>query len=357
MLFNRSEIAVRPAKQGWHWSVWGAQLLVLMCLVTGAVAQEDLPPRTSTPPPDKIQAEPNPPAQDAAQQGDDKDASSDGFVFKTKVTEIVLHAIVVDPQNRLITGLPRESFQVLEDGKAQKLTSFRKEQVPIALGILIDNSSSMYPKREKVNEAALQLVNASKSEDQVFIVNFGDDAFLDQDYTQDVGKLKAALERVETGGSTALFDAIIGATDHLVQTSNLPKKILLAITDGHDNASQATFQQTLRKLQQKDGPVLYTIALANEGRDDSDRQALTALSEQTGGTAFFPATIADIQSIATTIAQDIRSQYVIGYHSSNSHTPGAYHAIQVQAVEGTTPFRVQTRTGYYASASGDPIIQ
>jgi VWFA-related protein len=287
-----------------------------------------------------------------ATQDQDKDSQSDGFVFKTRVTEIVLHAIVVDPQNRLITGLPRESFQVLEDGKVQKLTSFRKEQVPIALGILIDNSSSMLPKRSKVNEAALQLVDASKSEDQVFVVNFGDDAFLDQDYTQDVGKLRAALQKVETGGSTALFDAIIGATDHLTRTSSLPKKILLVVTDGHDNASQATFEQTLRKLQQKDGPVLYTIALANDSRDENDRQLLTKLSEQTGGAAFFPSTLGEIQTIANTIAQDIRSQYVIGYHSSNSHAAGLYHGIQVQALQGSTPLRVETRTGYYSGTSG-----
>jgi VWFA-related protein len=300
----------------------------------------------------KLEADSAPPD---ATQDQDKDSQSDGFVFRTRVTEIVLHAIVVDPQNRLITGLPRESFKVLEDGKVQKLTSFHKEQVPIALGILIDNSSSMLPKRSKVNEAALQLVDASKSEDQVFVVNFGDDAFLDQDYTQDVGKLRAALQKVETGGSTALFDAIIGATDHLTRTSSLPKKILLVVTDGHDNASQATFEQTLRKLQQKDGPVLYTIALANDSRDENDRQLLTKLSEQTGGAAFFPSTLGEIQTIANTIAQDIRSQYVIGYHSSNSHAAGLYHGIQVQALQGSTPLRVETRTGYYSATSGgDP---
>jgi len=164
-----------------------------------------------------------------------KDDESGGFVFKKEVEEVILHAIVVDNKNRLITGLARDNFKVYEDGKLQEVTSFRKERVPVALGILIDNSGSMLPKRAKVNEAALELVEASQHEDRVFVVNFGEDAFLDQDYTQDVGKLRAALQRVETRGSTALYDALIAAVDHLNQTSPLQKKVLLVVTDGRDN--------------------------------------------------------------------------------------------------------------------------
>lgn len=325
--------------------------LPLLCLLGFAIASSaqdapDLPPRTSP-----HAATESAPLQDAASQSQAPDSQSDGFVFKKQVEEIALHAIVVDPQNRLVTGLPRESFTVFEDGKPQKITSFRKERVPIALGILIDNSSSMLSKRSKVNDAALRLVDASQDEDRVFVVNFGDDAFLDQDYTQDVGKLRAALQRIETRGSTALYDAIVAATDHLNQTPALPKKVLLVVTDGRDNASQATFQQVLRKLQQKDGPTLYTIALSpDEARNDSDRQSLITLSEQTGGTAFFPSSLDEIQSIASSIARDIRSQYVIGYSSSNPHTPGVYHSIHVQALEGSPQLRVATRTGYYSGS-------
>ncbi|MGA1986412.1 MAG: VWA domain-containing protein [Candidatus Sulfotelmatobacter sp.] len=278
---------------------------------------------------------------------------SGGFVFKKEVEEVTLHATVVDDQNRLITGLARDSFKVYEDGKLQEVTSFRKERVPVALGILIDNSGSMLPKRAKVNQAALRLVDASQQEDRVFVVNFGEDAFLDQDYTEDVGKLRAALERVETRGSTALYDAVIGAVDHLNQTSPLQKKVLLVVTDGRDNASQATYQEVLRKLQSKNGPVLYTIALEqNERRDEGERQSLRALSEQTGGTAFFPSSLDEVQSIASAIAQDIRSQYIIGYRSSNSHAAGTYHSIQAQALDGSARLRVATRTGYYSGNMG-----
>lgn len=295
---------------------------------------------------------PEPPASTGAQASDATPPKDDGpgdFVFKKEVQEVILHAIVVDDQNRLVTGLARNAFNIYEDGKLQELTSFRKERVPVALGILIDNSGSMLPKRAKVNEAALQLVDASQHEDRVFIVNFGEDAFLDQDYTPDVGKLRAALQRVETRGSTALYDALIAAVDHLEQTSPLQKKVLLVVTDGRDNASQATFQQVLRKLQSKNGPVLYAIALEqNERPDDGHRQSLRTLAEQTGGTAFFPSNLGEITSIASAIAQDIRSQYVIAYHSSNPQTPGAYHSIQVRALEGSTRLRTATRAGYYS---------
>jgi VWFA-related protein len=282
------------------------------------------------------------------------DDDSNGFVFRKKVEEVVLHATVVDNQNHLITGLGRDSFKVYEDGKLQAVTSFRKESVPVALGILIDNSGSMLPKRAKVNEAALRLVDASQQDDRVFVVNFGEDAFLDQDYTQDVAKLRAALQRVETKGSTALYDAIIGAVNHLDQTSQSQKKVLLVVTDGQDNASQATFQEVLRKLQSKNAPVLYTIALEqNDRKAESNRRSLRALSEQTGGTAFFPSSMDEVGLIASSIAQDIRSQYVIGYRSSNSHASGVYHTIQVQATEGSTPLRVTTRTGYYSGNLGN----
>lgn len=321
--------------------------MCLLALAATGLAQSSNPSSASPASPSAQSPGAAPP-----QIGQSQDSQSDGFVFKAQVEEVVLHAIVVDGQNRLVTRLTRDNFQVSEDGIPQKLTSFRKERVPIALGILIDNSSSMLPKRTKVNEAALRLVDASQNEDQVFIVNFGDDAFLDQDYTPDVGKLRAALQRVETKGSTALYDAIVAAADHLNQTSPLQKKILLVVTDGHDNASQATFQQVLRKLQQKNGPVLYAIALEqNEWRDERDRQSLTTLSTQTGGTAFFPSSLDEIQSIAGSIAQDIRSQYVIGYRSSNPHTPGVYHSIHVEAVDGSTRFRVATRAGYYSGNS------
>lgn len=320
---------------------------------TSTPAQTSNPPKPETPP-----QNPNPSSDATSAQQDDgaqqaQDDQAGGFVFKKEIEEVVLHAIVVNDQNRLVTGLGEKDFHVFEDGKPQTLTFFRKEHVPVSLGILIDNSGSMLPKRAKLSEAALQLVDASQQKDQVFVVNFGDDAYLDQDYTDDVGKLRAALMRTGTHGSTALYDAVIASVDHLDQTAPQQKKVLLLVTDGRDNASQATYSQVLHKLQSKNGPVMYTIALSQGGRgDERDRQALQKLSEQTGGAAFFPSSLDEVQSIAASIAKDIRSQYVIGYRSSNPQTAQSYHTIQVQAVGGQSPLRVATRAGYYSGELG-----
>jgi len=282
-----------------------------------------------------------------------QDDQGGGFVFKKEIEEVVLHAVVVDDQNHLVTSLAEKDFRVLEDGKPQTLTFFRKEHVPVSLGILIDNSGSMLPKRAKLSEAALQLVEGSQQKDEVFVVNFGDDAYLDQDYTDDLAKLRTALMRTGTRGSTALYDAVIASVDHLKKAPTSQKKVLLLVTDGRDNASQATYEQALRKLQSKNGPVLYTIVLSQEGRqDERSRESIRVLSQQTGGAAFFPASLDDVQSIAKEIAQDIRSQYVIGYRSSNPQTAGTYHIIQVQASGTDSPLRVSTRAGYYSGELG-----
>jgi len=325
--------------------VWAAAMVatffgVMVSASSAQSASSPLPPATTNAPQN---AEP-------AQAQDDQ---SGGFVFKKEVEEVVLRAIVVDEQNRLVTGLSEKGFHVFEDGKPQDLTFFRKERVPVSLGILIDNSGSMLPKRAKVSEAALQLVDSSQEKDNVFVVNFGDDAFLDQDYTDDVGKLRAALMRTGTHGSTALYDALVASIDHLNSAAPQQKKILLLVTDGQDNASQATYNDVVRKLQSRNGPVLYTIMLQEQARPDTHgQQALRALSEQTGGTAFFPSSLDEVQAIARSIGKDIRSQYVIGYRSSNPQTAGSYHAIQVQAADQEHRLRVSTRAGYYSGELG-----
>src|ERR1700691_704604 len=224
-------------------------LVCLLALAGLSLAQSSPPPSavpSALPASTSSQTPAAAPAQDTSAQGTPaQEDDSGGFVFKKEIEEVVLHATVVDDQNHLITGLTRDKFEVFEDGKRQDLTSFRKEHVPVALGILIDNSGSMLPKRAKVNEAALQLVDASQQEDRVFVVNFGEDEFLDQDYTQDVGKLRAALQRVETRGSTALYDALIGAVDHLHNTYPLQKQVLLGLTEDMVNAIRAMFQAGL----------------------------------------------------------------------------------------------------------------
>ena len=274
------------------------------------------------------------------------------FVFRKKVEEVVLRAIVVDPQNHLISNLNRDAFSVYEDGRAQKMTSFRQENVPLALGILIDNSGSMRSKRQKVNEAALNLVRSSNPRDEVFVVNFGEEYYLDQDFTDDVAKLKVALDKVETRGSTALYDAMVASAAHIRQDTRIQKRVLLVVTDGRDNASQESLDEALRQLQRTDGPVVYVVAFVDETkRASSTIRALQTISLNTGGTAYFPKDHNEVDAITKSIAYDIRNQYVIGYKSSNPASGHAYHAIDVQAYDASRHrLRVRTRTGYYSDS-------
>ncbi len=276
--------------------------------------------------------------------------SSGGFVFKAEVQEVTLHATVVDDRLRPVTTLDRSAFQVYEDGKPQRVTSFRREDVPVALGIVIDNSGSMREKRPGVNAAALNLVRASNPQDQVFVVNFNNEYYLDQDYTGNVGLLRDALERIESRGGTALYDAVVATSDHLMKSAKLQKKVILVVTDGEDNASRDTLEQAVRTIAVDGGPTVYSIGLMGRESEKKARRALRVLSEQTGGVAFFPIDVNEVEAISQQIAHDIRNQYTIGYKPSTPKTEGGYRQVKVDAVSrGYRRLQVRTRSGYYAT--------
>jgi len=272
------------------------------------------------------------------------------FILHREVDEVSLHATVIDDKDRLITNLERSAFSVFEDGHPQSITSFRHEDIPVSMAILIDNSGSMREKREKVNQAALNLVRSSNAQDEVFIVNFNDEEFLDQDFTSDIGKLKEALEKYESRGGTALFDAVDGAADHMKKNSRREKRVIFLVTDGEDNASRDTLEQVVQALQQEGGPTVYAIGLLGEEKQRHARRALQLLAQRTGGIAFFPKTLDEVDQISRTVAHDIRNQYSIGYKPSNPKSAGGYRQIRVDArAHGYSKLSVRTKSGYYAN--------
>src|SRR5450432_55651 len=175
--------------------------------------------------------------QDSASTPQTVEKDEGMFVMHKSVEEVALHATVIDEKDHLITNLDRSAFSVAEDGVPQTITSFRHEDIPVSMGIVIDNSGSMREKREKVNQAALNLVRSSNAQDEVFIVNFNDEYYLDQDFTNDLLKLKEALEKIDARGGTALFDAVVASADHVKRNGRLEKKVLFIVTDGADTAS------------------------------------------------------------------------------------------------------------------------
>jgi Ca-activated chloride channel homolog len=287
----------------------------------------------------------------AAVRSDREESGNGDFVFKTEVQEVVLHATVEDDHHRPVTTLDKDAFHVFEDGKLQRITSFRREDVPVALGILIDNSGSMRDKRSSVNAAALNLVRTSNPQDQVCVINFNNQYYLDQDYTGNLELLQNALGQIEARGGTALYDALEATSDHLMKTAKLRKKVILVVTDGEDTASHDTLEQAVRALSVAGGPAVYSIGILGHEKEKKARHALRLLAEQTGGVAFFPVDVNEVEAISAQIAHDIRNQYMIGYTPSNPKQDGGYRRVLVKAAaSGYKELSVRSRSGYYATA-------
>ena len=271
------------------------------------------------------------------------------FTFRTDTRLVDLHATVVDKQGHLVLDLPETAFQVFEDGAQQVIASFRREDVPVSLGLIIDNSASMHSKRAKVASAALALVAASNPDDEVFIMNFNDEASLDQDFTSDTQLLENALKKINSKGETAMRDALRMGVEHLRHGGQKEKKILLVVTDGEDNSSVEILDHVIQSAQQND-VIIYGIGLLSDDEPreaERAKRAIDALTFATGGQAWYPQELAEVDGIAREVAHEIRNQYILGYSPSNHALNGKFRKILV-TVNGPGNPTVRTRTGYYA---------
>jgi len=283
------------------------------------------------------------------QSGQPTSRGGDKYVFKAEAQEVVLHATVVDQRLRLVTNLNKNDFTVYEDGQPQQITRFTREDIPVSIGILVDNSGSMRDKRQAVNTAALDLVKASNSEDEVFVVNFSDEAIIDTDLTSDIAKMQEGLQQVDSRGGTALYDAVVASADYLTKKGRREKKVLLVVTDGEDNASTDTLEQAVRRVQDDNGPVVYSIGILGGEREKRAKRALEQLALHTGGVAFFPKDLNEVDQIARAVARDIRNQYSIYYRPTRPQDQGGFRQVKVDAhAPGYGRLQVRTRSGYYA---------
>jgi VWFA-related protein len=281
-------------------------------------------------------------------------------VFRSDTRLVVLHATVVDKNGHLVTNLPQSAFQVYEDNVQQQVKLFRREDIPVSLGLIIDNSGSMRDKRQKVESAALTLVKASNPHDEMFVVNFNDEAFLDtkKDFTSDVKELEEALTKIDSRGGTAMRDALRMSIDHVKEKGKKDKKALLVVTDGNDNASIVTLENLVKSAQQSEVIVYAVGILSEEDKREGKRakRALDALAEATGGQAYYPKDLAEVEKIAQQVAHDIRNQYTIAYSPLKQELDGTYRQIKV-VVNGPNRPQVRTRSGYYANAQGSAVSQ
>ena len=324
--------------------VLAAALFLSTRLLTQPSSQQDPSQKPETQAPGAAQ---NSTSSVQPQEPQSPSKEDEGFTFRARVQEVVVPVTVIDKNKRLVTNLDRSAFKIFEDDKPQVITSFRHEDIPVAMGIVIDNSGSMRDKRDSVNKAALNLVRASNRQDEVFVVNFNDEYYLDQDFTNDIRKLREALEKIDSRGGTALYDALVASADRL-KHSELQKKILFTVTDGEDDASRESLEKTVKLLQEENGPTVYAIGILGETSRHA-RRALEIIAERTGGIAFTPKNATEADEISGTVAHDIRNQYTIGYKPSNPPSNGGYRRIRVEAkAPGYKDLKVRTRSGYYA---------
>ena len=284
-------------------------------------------------------------AQRPNNQNDNQDT------IKINVDLVVLHATAQNSDLDPISGLGKEDFQVYEDGVLQEIESFSHEDIPVTVGLVIDNSGSMRPKRAEVITAALAFARASNNKDQLFVVNFNEHVSFglpaNIPFTDKTAELEVALSKVAADGKTALYDAVADGLDHL-KKGNRDKQALIVISDGADNASRRNLTQIMDLARRSDA-IIYTIGIYD--RDDPDRNpgSLKQLAKATGGAAFFPESVTNIVQICEGIARDIRNQYTITYIPTNINYDGKYRAIQVKALgPDRGRLKVRARAGYYA---------
>ena len=275
--------------------------------------------------------------------------------FSSRADLVVLQVSVVDRRAGFVAGLPREAFVVRENGREQPIAVFEPDDTPVTAGLVIDNSTSMVPRREAVRAAGLAFAESSHPDDELFTINFNEAVWPGlppgQPFTSDHAALRAALARSTARGKTAFFDGLMAALRH-IDRGTQPRKVLLVVSDGGDNASRARFPEVLDGALRRD-VVIYTICLADPHDREAKPKLLRELAKVTGGESFFPTSNDDITPTFERIARDIRSSYTVGYAPGPPAGAGARRKIEVD-LRGRQydKYAVRTRSLYIAPEDG-----
>jgi VWFA-related protein len=293
----------------------------------------------------------NAPSQTAPSVASD---ASTSYLFSTKLDLVVLNATVRDGKGWFVADLTEPDFQLYEDAVPQTIKLFRHDDIPVTVGLVVDHSGSMSQKLSHVIAAARTFAQASRPDDDIFVVNFNENATLELSGTDSRAnhpeQLALAISSRPTLGQTALYDAVVVALQRL-RTGSREKKVLIVISDGGDNASKHHFAEVLTLVEQSTA-LVYTIGVFDEDDPDKNPAVLRRLAHITGGEAFFPKELNDVVSICERIARDIRNQYTVGYVSTNVSQAGVYRSIRLVArAAGKGKLAVRTRSGYIAGES------
>ena len=273
--------------------------------------------------------------------------------LKVDVDLVLVNATVTDPQNRYVTGLEKEHFQIWEDKLEQKIEYFSAEDVPISLGVIFDVSGSMKDKISTARDAAVTFLKTGNPEDEYFLVEFANRPEVAEDFTTDVTRLQNRLIFTPAKGMTAMYDSVYLGLEKLKEGNN-PKKALLLITDGEDNRSRYTFSNVKDFVKEQDVQI-YGIGIVDDfnsqlGSGHTGRAMVEELYDLTGGRAFFPDSVYDLEDICTKIAVELKNQYVIGYSSTNAAKDGKWRKLRlkINPPKGLPHLNVRSKSGYYA---------
>jgi Ca-activated chloride channel homolog len=273
--------------------------------------------------------------------------------LKVDVGLVLVNATVTDMNHRIVTGLEQEHFQVYEDKIEQKISHFSSEDVPVSIGLLFDVSRSMSDKLARSKDAAVAFLKTSNPDDEFFLLTFADRPKCEEEFTSDIAEIQNRLVYKNSKGCTTLYDSIYLALEKMKQGQN-PKKAILIITDGEDTCSRYSMVNVRNAIKEADVQI-FALGIVSSFYSDlasgrTGRSVLEELSEITGGKAYFPNSVYELEDICTKIAIELKSQYILGYSSTNPVKDGRWRKIKVKLdpPKGLPPLFVRSKTGYYA---------
>jgi len=263
--------------------------------------------------------------------------------------DLVLATVTVtDRSGRFVSGLEKENFKLSEDKVPQEITYFSSEDIPLSVGIILDVSGSMKDKLKTAVEAALTFMKGGSPDDEYFLIEFADKPTDTTDFTNDIEKIQSRFMFSKAKGRTALYDAVYMGLTKLEQGNNA-KRALLLITDGEDNRSRYTFSNVREFVKEKD-VQMFAIGITNGWSDSASEQGralLRDLAAISGGNSFFPNSVYSLEEICRNIAKELKYQYVLGYHSTNTAKDGEWRKIKVTAEMPSHKLTVRSKQGYY----------
>jgi Ca-activated chloride channel homolog len=272
------------------------------------------------------------------------------FTLNVDVDLVEVHVTVVDQLDRPVGNLQKENFHLVEDGVEQNISVFKHEDIPVSLGLVIDNSRSIEPRKQRLDAAAVSFVRKSNPNDETFIVHFDDRARLERDFTASIPDLMNTLSSVKPYGQTAIYDALVLAVEHMERAVNTKKAILL-ITDGVDNASKHSLSEAIEAVK-RSRVAVYPVGLLSMSGGIKAEDSLIRIAEVSGGRAFFPRNVDDAKSAMERVARDLREQYTLGFFPTNPQRNGKWRSVRVDVIPpAKQPSRAQLvanyRHGYY----------